>query len=235
MFLPWIGFFEQVKAADIFVHYDDVQLPQGRSFVSRVQIKSPVKITWLTAPIDRTKSEKMINQSVFSEHEDWRRRHLSTLRHTYAGSPECKLMFELAERLYDNSSTLVSEFNINAIEIIAAWLGLNPKFERSSQMAVAGSSSQRLVDLCLKTGCDTYITGHGALNYLNHQIFEEQGISVRYMDYRKVPYRQSNDEFTPFVSVLDAIANCGSGVRELVCSDSVYWKDLLRPADAVSP
>ena len=37
MFLPWIGLFEQVRLADRFIHYDDVQLPQGRSFISRVK------------------------------------------------------------------------------------------------------------------------------------------------------------------------------------------------------
>jgi WbqC-like protein len=31
-FFPWIGYFEQVHRADIFVHFADVQLPQGRSF-----------------------------------------------------------------------------------------------------------------------------------------------------------------------------------------------------------
>ena len=35
MFFPWIGMFEQIKAADVFLHYDDVQMPQGRSFISR--------------------------------------------------------------------------------------------------------------------------------------------------------------------------------------------------------
>jgi cephalosporin hydroxylase len=30
------------------------------------------------------------------------------------------------------------------------------------------------------------------------------------MDYQKVPYEQGHGEFTPFVSILDAIANCGN-------------------------
>ena len=31
MFLPWVGLFEQARHADVWFHYDDVQLPQGRS------------------------------------------------------------------------------------------------------------------------------------------------------------------------------------------------------------
>ena len=40
MLFPWIGIFEQIKLSDVYVHYDDAQLPQGRSFINRVQIKT---------------------------------------------------------------------------------------------------------------------------------------------------------------------------------------------------
>ena len=60
MFLPWIGIFEQVSIADLFVHYDDVQFPQGRSFSSRVQVKAEQGCRWLTVPVRR--DGKAINQ-----------------------------------------------------------------------------------------------------------------------------------------------------------------------------
>lgn len=47
-YLPWPGLFNQIKMADIFIHYDDAQLPQGRSFCSRVQIRTKDKIGWLS-------------------------------------------------------------------------------------------------------------------------------------------------------------------------------------------
>ncbi len=231
MFLPWIGMFEQVRLSDVFVHYDDVQLPGGRSFMTRVQIKSPNGVFWLSAPIDRVKSGKMINQVALVEHMNWRDKHLETLRHAYARAPHFHLMFDLAQEIYDDSSGRLSEFNIRAVERIAKWLGLAPEFLRSSELAVPGASTQRLVDLCARTDCDIYVTGHGALKYLNHQKFEERGISVRYIDYKKVPYRQGQGAFTPYVSILDAIAHCGEQTRDLLCSESVYWKDFKLQLD----
>ena len=225
MFLPWIGLFEQVRLADVFIHYDDVQLPQGRSFMSRVQLKSANGISWLTVPIDHTKSGKLLNETVIFESEDWRSKHLLTIRHAYARRPYFNVMFELAENILSQRTDHLAEFNIGAIEQIAHWLGLSPRFVRSSTMAVEGASTKRLVALCETVNCDIYITGHGALNYLNHQEFEEKGISVRYIDYRKVPYDQGNGEFTPYVSILDAIANCGERTRDLLCSDAIHWRD----------
>lgn len=225
MFLPWIGLFEQVRLADTFIHYDDVQLPRGRSFMSRVQVKSANGVSWLTAPIDHGRSGTLLNEVVFVSQEDWRGKHLKTIRHAYGKRPHFDLMFELAEKIYSQTTDHLSEFNINAIEEIARWLGLAPKFLRSSETGIGGSSTQRLVDLCGLANCDTYVTGHGALNYLNHEQFEEKGVSVRYMDYRRPSYEQGHGEFTPYVSILDAIANCGEQTRELPCSETIYWRD----------
>jgi hypothetical protein len=225
MFMPWIGLFEQVRLADVFIHYDDVQLPQGRSFMSRVQVQSVNGISWLTAPIDHAKSGRLLNETMLIQQKDWRRKHLNTIRHSYAKRPHFSLMFELAQEIYSQASNCLADFNIAGIEKVATWLGLAPKFLRSSEMDVMGASTERLVGLCEAANCDVYITGHGALGYLNYQKFEEKGISVRYIDYRKVPYEQGHESFTPYVSILDAIANCGESTRDLLCSEAIYWRD----------
>lgn len=227
MFIPWIGVFEQIRLADVYVHYDDVQMPQGRSFVSRVQIKTPHGVSWLTAPIDRKRSGKLINEVVFASHEDWRARHLKTLRHAYVRAPCFNMMWELAEEIYSFPTRYLAEFNINAIEIISRWLGFCPNMVRSSWLDVAGSGSRRLLHICKLVGADTYITGLGGLRYLNHDLFEQEGIKVCYMDYKLKRYPQLHGEFTPYVSILDGIANCGPGIIDLVCSNAVYWREYV--------
>ncbi|MEO8433486.1 MAG: WbqC family protein [Pyrinomonadaceae bacterium] len=225
MFLPWVGLFEQARLADVFIHYDDVQLPQGRSFMSRVQLRSANGVSWLTVPIDHNKSGKLLNEVVLVNPAEWRDKHLRTIRHAYAKRPHFDQMFALAEKIYSQPADHLAEFNIIAFEQIAQWLGLQSGFMRSSAMGIEGASSERLVALCGAVNCDVYVTGHGALKYLNHQLFEDKGISVRYMDYIKTPYEQGHGEFTPYVSILDAIANCGERTRDLLCSDAVYWRD----------
>lgn len=225
MFLPWIGLFEQIRLADVFVHYDDVQLPQGRSFISRVQIKSANGVSWLTVPIDRVKSGRLIMEVVTFDEQDWRSKHLKSIRHAYRQAPHFQPMFAFAEKLYGYPSNGLGDFNIAATEQIAERLGLAPRFMRSSSFAATGAGTERLVNLCEATNCDVYVTGHGALNYLEHEQFERKGITVRYMDYQKLPYPQLHGSFTPYVSILDAFANCGDDTQDLLCSEAVYWRD----------
>jgi hypothetical protein len=226
MFFPWVGFFEQVRLADIFVHYDDVQLPQGRSFIRRVQIKTPNGSSWLSAPI--CKGANLISEAKLDDSQHWRETHRKKLRHNYTKAPFAPEMLALAEDAYAQKTDNLCEFNIYSIEKIAAYFGLTPCFLRSSQLGVGGAKSERLLQIVQKVGGTTYITGHGARNYLDHLLFEAAGIRVEYMHYQCLPYPQLYGAFTPFVSILDLIANMGREGRRYILSHSVYWKEFLQ-------
>ncbi|MFT7595259.1 MAG: hypothetical protein ACI8R4_002587 [Paracoccaceae bacterium] len=77
----------------------------------------------------------------------------------------------------------------------------------SSQMNVPGSGWQRVLDLVRQVGGTTHITGHGARHYLDHQAFEDSGVTVAYMDYAMLPWPQPHGPFPPYVTGLDLIAN----------------------------
>ncbi len=52
-YLPWLGFFDQLRRADTFVVYDDVQYDKG-GWRNLNRVKSPGGAIWLTVPV-RTK------------------------------------------------------------------------------------------------------------------------------------------------------------------------------------
>ena len=60
-YLPWIGFFEKIYLSDIFVYFDNVQMPKNKSFVSRNKILFNKKSMWLTVPINK-KGIQTINE-----------------------------------------------------------------------------------------------------------------------------------------------------------------------------
>ena len=200
-------------------------LPQGRSFMSRVQVKTATGPLWLTAPIDRARSGETIHETWLVADRSWRAKHLATLRQSYSRAPHGARMLELAEQIYAAPEDNLARFNENALETIAGWLGLETRFHRSSELGIGGRSTQRLVDICRHFGATAYVTGLGALKYLEYDLFEAHGIQVRYMDYRKQPYPQLYGEFTPYVTILDPIANCGREASAVLRSESIYWKE----------
>ena len=50
-YLPWLGYFDKMAKSNMFVIFDDVQLPRGKSYVARNLVKTPGGVQWLTVPV----------------------------------------------------------------------------------------------------------------------------------------------------------------------------------------
>lgn len=233
MFLPWRGIFEQIKLADVFVFYDDVQLPEGggkgRSFMTRVQIKTPKGQEWLSAPIARSgHAYQLIRDAEFAP-TDWRQRHLGKLEQVYRRAPYFRPIWaEVVTPIYAFETPSLSAFCIHAMRLIADRLGLRPTWHVSSELGIGTEgvdSSERLLELCRAFGAQEYVTGHGAANYLEHAIFDAAGVRVAYMDYRLTPYPQLYGAFIPYVSILDLLFNVGDDAPAYLDSEAVLWSE----------
>ncbi len=227
MFFPWIGLFEQIKLADIFVHYDDVQLPLGRSFITRVQVKTYDGIKWLSVPIKRNGKE-LIKDVVIDNSQDWRTKHLNLLKQNYSKTPFFREMFSIVNTIYDLDINNLSVLNILTIEKIAEYFDIDTQFEKSSYLHIEAKSSKKLLEIVKNFNGNVYITGHGASNYLDHELFEKEVINVEYMNYQKTPYPQLHNEFTPYVSILDLIANVGKEGVNYINSPTTDWRNFIK-------
>lgn len=227
MYFPWVGLLEQIRLADIFIHYDDVHFSRG--FYHRVQIKSPNGRKWLTLPARNTKTCQNIDEIKLDQAVDWRSNQRAILRHYYLKAPYLKDMLDLVDEVFALPVESLAQLTQASIYALANYFGIakNVKFLNSKDLNVSGKGSQRLRDLCLEVDAVVYITGHGALNYLDYQIFESSGIDVQFMNYKLVEYPQLFGTFTPYVSGLDLVANCGKHGKEFICSSSVHWKTFL--------
>lgn len=228
MLFPWIGLLEQLRLADVWVHYDDVQFSKG-SFFNRVQVKTAVGSTWMTLPLRDARLGSRIDELEIANDRDWRASHIGLLDQALAESPHCSEMLTLVRDVYGSGDARLAEVTISSFEALAAYFGLatGRKFLRSSTLAIGGESSRRVLDVVKAVGGDVYVTGHGARNYLDHALFGAEGVEVRYMDYRMTPYPQLHGVFTPYVTALDLVANVGGAGAHWIASQSVNWKEFL--------
>ena len=72
-----------------------------------------------------------------------------------------------------------------------------------------------------------YITGHGARNYLDHKLFNNSDVDVKYMQYNYEEYKQQHGNFTPYVTALDLVANCGKEGISFISTIPVDWREFL--------
>lgn len=225
MYFPWIGFLEQIRLADVFVRYDDVQFSKG-SFANRVQIKTPAGQQWITVPVQSFHLGTLIRDISTNETKDWRQVQLDRLHQSYRKTPYFREMLELAEKVLSTKSEKLHKISWKSVGELCRYfeIGDRCKFINVEDLGIAGSGSQRVLDIVKSVGGNTYITGHGAKNYLDHEQFEKEGVSVEYMDYKRLAYPQIHGEFTPYVSALDLVANCGRDGRKYICSKGESWR-----------
>lgn len=228
MFFPWVGMFEQIRLADTYVHYGDVQFSKG-SFTNRVQIKTAQGIKWLTVPLQDVSLGQSIDDVRINARIDWRVRHMDMLKQAYAEAPYRKDMLALVESVYQYQGDSIGMLSRLSMEACCNYFGLDAgrRYIDVRQLGIGGSSSQRVFDIVMALGGSNYITGLGARNYLDHQLFEDAGIAVEYMDYQKSPYPQLHGEFTPYVSILDLIANVGKDGVNWIHSGTINWQDFV--------
>jgi len=235
MYFPWVGHLELLKAADIYVFYDDVAFSKG-SFTNRVQLIHNNVQKWLSVPLPKHSNKKNICEVYPSTETEWRGSNLATFKMAYKDAP-----------FYDDALELVNEVltaDVNSIEplsalaemstrVLARYLGIDTstRFLRSSELDIPGSGSDRVLEVCKHLNASEYITAHGASNYLDHENFEREGVAVKYLSYSLKPYQQLSSDFIPYVSGLDLIANLGGESMGFLTTQCTDWRDFIASKD----
>ncbi|HSZ15130.1 MAG TPA: WbqC family protein [Solirubrobacteraceae bacterium] len=209
-YVPWKGYFDLMSLVDELVLYDDVQFTR-RDWRNRNRLKSPGGVRWLTIPV-RVKGRYLqrIDETEVSD-PGWARRHWSTLVGWYASAPCFEQYRPVIEDLYLGSRDRhLSQINRRFLEALRDILGISTPLRSSSDYAVEGRKTERLLAICHSAGADRYISGPAARAYLDEDRFRADGIEVAWMTYDGYPeYPQLYPPFDHGVSVLDLLFSVG--------------------------
>lgn len=207
-YMPWRGYFDLIKNADVFCFYDEVKYTKN-DWRNRNKIYSKNGLQWLTIPIDKDAVKLKISEVILPN--GWENKHAETLKTVYGRASQYHQLEGLIDQLYHkNRYSLLSDFNRNAIQELSKLMGLSTEFVSSSSYNLQGDRVWRLINLLKELGATTYISGPSAKDYLqgNEHLFEENGIQLQYMKYGPYKeYAQFQLHFEPYVSILDLIAH----------------------------
>ena len=208
-YLPWLGFFDQMRRADAFAYYDDVQFDK-HGWRNRNRIKTPTGPLWLTVPVrHHGQGQPRINETLIDNASRWQRKHVATLKQYYAKAPYAARYLPELEELVNRPWTHLVELDIALSGLIAGWLQLPVPAIRTSTLGIGGVQSQRLIDICKHFGANRYLSGDAASAYLDVPLFASHGIEVVWQNYHHPVYPQQYGTFEPYLSAIDLLLNCG--------------------------
>lgn len=219
-FFPWMGYFNKIARADVFVFLNLVDYEKSghsmQGYGNRVAIYG--NDNRIMCPLVREHGHQVIN-TVKIKNIQWKNELLQKLKLTYCDRQHYSDVMLFVNRILSYETEYLSEFNINAIREICNILNINVEFYRQDKLNVNGSSSELLINIIKKCNCTDYIYGKGGSKYQNEDLFKDNNIELIAQNYIQPQYYQSNDVFVPGLSILDALFCCGfEKTEELVKS-----------------
>lgn len=211
-YIPWRGYFDQIRRADLFIFYDDVQYDK-HGWRNRNQIKTSQGRQWLTIPVY---SKGVTNGTPIKDvqidwSKPWAKNHLKSLTVAYRKSPHFKEYLPLLNSFYDRRDSYLADFTIETSISLSRQLGItSTRFMRSSEMTgLEGQKTDRVISILKQVGATHYICGPSASSYMEPEKFQQAGITFEYMEYNYPEYPQLYPPFDPFVSILDLLFMAG--------------------------
>lgn len=221
-FVPWLGYFEQIALSDIFVYLDDVKY-SAKNWRNNNQLKSPNGVKGISVSVNKPPIGTPINKVSIAYHLTWREKLLNQLSNWYGNTPYFGEVMEIITAHLRIEYANLAEFNIQLNQRLLDYLGISTSIFRSSKIPHSGGDKvQRIAEICSHfSGVKVLFDGKSAQNFLSRDSLKEQGVTIVFQNYKHIEYPQKWGIFTPYMSILDCLFNCGqTAINYLVSEES---------------
>lgn len=212
-------------SADIFVYLDTVQFSKN-GVQNRNQIKTTQGPQWLTIAVKHELGRSILDTQLASVSATVK--HWKTLQANYARTPGFQRWKDELHALLTQQYLTLDEVAIASTEWMIDKLGINNKRLRASEITgIHGRASELVASICEALEGDQYLTGRGALAYLQADDFKRIGCEVLVQRWQPFSYEQANGDFIPDLSTLDLLLNEPDKAAELIAGAG-SWEALER-------
>ena len=214
-YLPWLGYFDKMRRADVFCFLDNVQFKKN-DWQNRNRIKTARGWQWLTVPVHYRFPQK-ITEVTINKSVNWKKKHLQALISNYNRTPYFKQSLDIFEQVYSETWDSLSDLNIILIKRLRTAFGLDQKpIVKASDHDLREDPTDRLIDICTALNADTYLSGQDGIKYMNMERFRQSGIRVVVQDFQHPIYPQAFEGFQSHMSAVDLLFNCGEKSLEKI-------------------
>ena len=203
---PYIGYWQLIRAADVFVIYDDVNYIKG-GWVNRNRVLLGKKEHLLTLKLYGASPNKLINEiSIFGSREN-RSDLRKTIKQCYTSAPQYKAVMPLLESIIYNKETNISRYIEFSLKEICNFLKIRTKFLVSSDLEKRPilKGQDKVLDIAKRLKAAEYVNPIGGLKLYDQDVFLKNGIRLFFLRTKEIGYRQFDNEFVPNLSIIDAL------------------------------
>jgi len=214
-YLPWLGYFDKIDRADVFVLLDNVQFKKNE-WQNRNRIKTAQGPQWLTVPV-LYRFPQLICEVGINSKERWQHKQRQSILSNYRKAPCWSLLEPFFEEIFTKEWQTIAELNIHVVRGLTTLMGIaTPLHVASALPTFPEDPDERLIAITRHFGADTYLAGSGGHGYMDLAKYDNAGIQVVFQEYHHPEYTQMFGDFEPFMSAVDLIYNQGPDSIEII-------------------
>lgn len=200
-FLPYIGYWQLMRAVDIYVIYDDVNFIKG-GWINRNNILVGGQKKTFTVELREASQNKLINEI---ETKDDFRKLKKTIEMNYSKAPYFHCVMPILNEIFDFENRNLALFIANSFYIINRYLSIDSKLIFSSDLDKDSSlkAQNKILDICDKVGATEYYNAIGGQEIYSEEKFKSNNIELKFLKTDTIVYPQFKNSFVPYLSILD--------------------------------
>ena len=206
-YLPWIGYFNLIKSADVFVFYDSVQFSK-QSWQQRNRIRNKKGDILLTLSINSSGDNGEIREKTIFQPDRTLKKHLLSIKQNYSKSLNYDLYIEKIEEIYLKKTDSLLDLNTELIRLGCSIFQIQTPLLFSSELSVSVGKNEALISICKELKANKYLSPLGSKDYLKKELFIENNIQLFFQQYTHPHYNQlSYKSFISHLSFIDFLFN----------------------------
>jgi hypothetical protein len=216
---PYLGYFQLIAAADVFVLGDDLQYIRS-GWVNRNRILQNGEARLLTFPLKKAGFElPIVARQLVDPFTNEAERLINLITQCYRKAPYFAQVMPLLERLIRFPQQNLALYTEHTIRELCAYLHIVTPILRGSDLRLNSCEDKqdRVANICQTFSATIFLNPIGGSELYNRDYFARRGLLVRFFQMDTIVYRQLKQGFVPNLSIIDVLMfNCVEHVQEML-------------------
>ena len=204
---PYIGYWQLINAVDTFVVYDNIQFSKSGWF-HRNNILLNGNKTLFSIPLKKDSDYLDVRDRFVSDQAQKQiNKILAQIENSYRKAPYFNDIFPLIKNIFLYDEKNMFKYIYNSIIQICEYLDMETEIVISSTIDIDDNlkSQEKVITLNKALDSTQYINPIGGIELYEINAFQKENIQLNFLESEVPEYKQFNDEFTPYLSVIDIL------------------------------
>jgi hypothetical protein len=204
-FLPYIGYFQLISTADLFIVYDNIKYTK-KGWFNRNRMLQNGKDVMFSLPLKNDSDHLNVCQRELAA-DFSRAKLLNQFKGAYQRAPYFSETFPLVEAIVRHEDRNLFRFLHHSLIKTCEHLGIATEFRVSSEIAIDHDlkNQEKVLALCQSVGANTYVNAIGGMELYSTERFLEKNIDLKFIRSKPFEYLQFGDAFVPWLSIVDVL------------------------------